>query len=530
MLDRLYCKQRCLMKPVILLILDGLGIGKQAQGNPMREVPMPTYDWVKAHFPYFGLQASGIAVGLAWGDAGSSEIGHLTLGTGRIVYQQYPKITMAIQDGTFFKNPEMEKVLSYITQSHGRLHLIGIVSRAKTHASSEHIEALLRAAKDRGVSDVRIHAITDGKESLPHEAKTLLPHIQSLCSSLALGRIASVSGRYYAMDTNEYWQRTETFARFLLEGGKAQSTVMSALDVAYSRGVTDETIEPTGIASSDGTYDSQIRQNDAVVFFNFRDDGMHQIAYALTAPDFPFFPLARPQGVAYAAMTSYGEHVLIPCFFPQDAIAHSLCETLSSANKRCIKICESMKANLVNDYFNGLHRGPFQNEYRISIPSKKISGDVKLQSEELASRLFQAMDEHVYDLLVVNFVHCDAAGHQTDYEKGKQAAAYTDELMNRIIRATLAAHATLIITSDHGNIEQMMNLTTGQPDTAHNDNPVPFMLIDKQWYRDRTSREIALCEREIRGSLADVAPTILDLLRVPIPQEMSGQSLLAQCA
>ena len=514
------------MKTVVLCILDGFGIGRKTQGNPMREVGTPTFDWIKSHFPYFGLQASGIAVGLPWGDVGSSEIGHLSLGTGRIVYQNYPKITMAVRDGRFAKNAVLAQALAHAKAS-GRLHLIGMVSSAKTHAALEHVGALLAAAHDAGIMHVFIHVVTDGQDALPQQGKETVAELARMCVHAGTGTIASVSGRHYAMDANAYWDRTERFVKLLIQGGRAAASVDTLFDVSYKRGITDAVIEPQMVGDAQSVPSQTLQEGDTVIFFNFREDGLAQTSRALCAQDFSSFVIKRPNDVAYVSMTQYGVLPDQNVMFPREAIANSLSQVLADRGMRQVKLMESMKEDLLAYHFNGLRREPFQNEHRIIVPSERKAGlaPVQLQGETVVTRLFEALDERIYDCIIVNFPQLDAAGHQTDYERGKQAVMYVDGLVNRIAKATLDADIPMIITSDHGNIEQMFDPATGVPDTRHNDNPVPCMLVGKQWYREKTESEILFGEREVRGSLADVAPTVLDLLSVPVPRDMTGQTL-----
>ncbi len=515
------------MQTVVLCILDGFGIGRKTQGNPMRETATPTFDWLKSHFPYFGLQASGIAVGLPWGDVGSSEIGHLSIGAGRIVYQNYPKITMAVRDGRFATNPVLAQVLAR-AKTAGRLHLIGMVSLSKANAALEHLGALLAAAGAAGIGQVFVHAVTDGQDALPKQGKEAMTELARMCAHAGVGTVASISGRYYAMDINGYWDRTERFVKLLLSGGKTSPSVEEALDLSYKRGLSDAIIEPQMIGNADAVKNQTIRDHDTVMFFNFREDGLAQAAQALCAANFSSFTLSRPDGVVYASLTQYGPLPDQNILFPRETVAHPLSQVFAERGMRHLKLTESMKEELLTYHFNGLRSEAFQNEHRIIVPSgRKVgAGPVELQGETVATRLFEALDERVYDCIVVNFPQLDAAGHQTDYERGKQAVTYIDGLVNRIVKATLNLDVPVVITSDHGNIEQMFDPATGQPDTHHNDNPVPCILAGKQWYKEKTEREILFGDREIRGSLADIAPTVLNLLSVPAPREMTGQALV----
>jgi len=515
------------MNSVILLILDGWGIGKKNQGNPVAQTQTPTFDWLKSNFPHFGLQASGIAVGLPWGDPGSSEIGHLTLGTGRINYQNYPRITMAIRNNTFFENSILFQIKNHISAYQSKLHLIGLISSVKTNASIEHLEAILKFAKDNELKNVLLHLILDGKETLPKEAVKLIQDLEATLKSYGVGKIASLSGRYYSMDTNEYWERTQKSFETLLIGKKTRPDVKAVLDEAFSRNLTEEFVEPCLIGKPEEKDSLTIKDNDAVLFFNFREEGLKQLAESLSLPEFNAFPRASlPQNLYLASLTEYEGNLPIKVIFDKQKIENSLTEVLSQNSKRQLKLAESMKDKLLTYYFNGMKNKQFSGELRIILPSSKTEKDFRLQTELLTSRTLSAMEEKIYDLIVVNFANADWAGHQTNFELGRQAITYLDSVLNKIATASLKLKAPLIITSDHGNIENMFDSITGRPDTKHNENPVPFHLIDQRFYRTRTEKEVQENEKSVKGSLADIAPTILELMKLEKPEQMTGRSLL----
>ncbi|KKU11598.1 MAG: 2,3-bisphosphoglycerate-independent phosphoglycerate mutase [Parcubacteria group bacterium GW2011_GWA1_45_7] len=506
------------MNSVILLIIDGLGVGKRTQANPFLQVSTPTFDWLKSNFSYRALQASGIAVGLPWGDPGSSEVGHLTIGAGCAVYQNYPRITMAIRDGSFFDNPALMQACSYAKTKASRLHLIGLFSQSRTHASLDHFEALLKLAKQTGVVTVLVHAITDGKESMPQQAKILLEDAQRIMSRVGVGEFASIAGRYYAMDGNEYWDRTERYLNMLLQGERTCETYGAALDKAYSRKLTDEFIDPSLIAIS-GQTKRVIQENDAVVLWNFREDGLRQVALGLSPDPSSALPIAitMPPNVRMVTMIQYDSGVAAPVAFTPPVINNTLSEILSKNNKRQLKLAESLKGQLVTYYFNGLRQEAFKNEYQIIIPSDKLfdfAKEYQLKTETLLDRFFSALDERIYDFICLNIANLDVAGHQPNMALAQQSIQYVDGVLNRICRQTLAAGASLIITSDHGNIEQMFDPVTGQSNTRHTDSPVPLWIVDKNEYRARTSQEIDQAEKEVSGSLADVKSMILDKMGI----------------
>ena len=512
-------------KSVILLILDGLGISKKPQGNPLLETKTPTFDWSKENFPYFSLQASGIAVGLPWGDTGSSEVGHLALGTGRIIYQNYPKISLAIENNTFFQKPEFQELFNHLKKYNSKLHLIGLASSSNTHSSLEHLDALLKLCKSYNFTNVYLHLITDGIETLPQQAKEIISQIEKMLKNYELGKIGSISGRYYSMDVNQFWDRTQKTYETLTTLSKT-STIDEVLNQNYKLNLSDEFIKPTLIDNN-----SLINDNDALLFFNFREDGLRQLLLPFIDKNFIFFKTKQFSNLFILTFTEYEKNLPVKVLFPFEKINNSLSEYLAINNRRQLKISESLKESLITYYFNGLKAKAFQNEYRIIVPSLNLEfkDNYKLQSEEITSRLIQALEENIYDFILVNIANLDLAGHQTNFELAKQTISYVDSLINRIAKSTLELDASLIITSDHGNIEEMFDYSRGTYDTNHNSNPVPFFLIDKKFYRKRTSEEIVLAEKQATGNLIDVSPTILEILNLKIPAEMTGQSLLKFC-
>jgi len=512
-------------KSVVLLILDGLGISKKIQGNPLLETKTPTFDWFKENFPYFPLQASGIAVGLPWGDTGSSEIGHLALGTGRIIYQNYPKISLAIENNTFFQKSEFQELFSHLKKYNSKLHLIGLVSFSNTHSSLEHLDALLKLCKSYNFTNVYLHLITDGIETLPKQATEIISQVEKMLSNYKLGEIASISGRYYSMDVNQFWDRTQKTYEVLTTPSKTLG-VDEVLNQNYKLNLSDEFIKPTLINDK-----GIINNNDALLFFNFREDGLRQLLLPFVDKNFNFFETKKFSNLFILTFTEYEKNLPVKILFPFEEINNSLSEYLSINNKRQLKISESLKESLITYYFNGLKAKAFQNEYRIIIPSLNLEfkDNYKLQTEEITSRLIQALEENIYDFILVNIPNLDLAGHQTDFELAKQTVSYIDSVINRISKSILELDASLIITSDHGNIEEMFNYSKGTYDTKHNSNPVPFFLIDKNFYRKRTTEEIILAEKQAIGNLIDVSPTILEILNLKIPSQMTGQSLLKFC-
>jgi len=510
----------------VLLVLDGWGIGKKDHANPLFVQKPKNIEALRREFPSGSLQASGIAVGLPWEEEGNSEVGHLTLGAGKVLYQHYPRITIAIKDGSFFKNEALVGATAHAKANNSRLHLVGLLTLGNVHASLGHLQALLELAKREGVSNVVLQLFADGKDSPPRSVRELLAKLDS-----SAPLVASISGRYYAMDRDRHFDRTERTYRVLLGEGDAAENVEAAVGAAYRRNLSDEFLPPVRI----GAEPRGIQSNDAVVFFNFREDSMRQIVEAFLKPDFDAFVRASgsasaPQGNLYVAtMTRYEERFENPVAFPQERVEEPLGKALSDAGKVQLRIAETEKYAHVTYFFNGYKDQPFKNEYRVLIPSKNVphhDEHPEMMAQGITDRVLQAIEEGGYDFILVNFANPDIIAHTGNFEAAQKAVQVVDENVGRIVQSVLANNGVLLITSDHGNVERMLDPLTGTPETKHDPNPVPVYLIAKEYARARESEEAEQNEKISIGTLADVAPTILDLMGVPKPKEMGGQSLL----
>lgn len=509
------------MKPVILMILDGWGVGSKTQANPIAQVPTSTFDWLKKNFPYLTLQASGIAVGLPWGQVGDSEVGHLTLGAGRVIWQHYPRITKAIQDRSFFSNQALLDAFLNAKENRKRVHLVGLLTNVNFQASFEHLTALLELAKMQGVSPL-LQLFTDGKETEPKGASKLLEKLDEAMQKYGVGRVASLSGRFYAMDRDEHWDRTEKVFKLLTEGGKIKASAKEILDEAYSRGLSDEYVEPSFIGKPDEIQQLTVTTGDAVIFFNFREDHIRQLAKLFS----------QRQDIFTVTFTKYAEDLTVPVAFPPERIERPLGKVISEAGKRQLRLAESEKSAHVSYFFNGLETQPFPGEYWVIVPSPKaikFDEHPELAAEEVQNRLIQAMEEGVYEFILVNFANPDLIAHTGNFDSALKVVELMDRIANRVANTALNLGAPLIITSDHGNIEQMFDPLTARTETVHNPSPVPFHLVDKRFLRERTETEIARAEKEVRGGLVDVAPTVIELMNLPKAEEMTGQTLLPYC-
>jgi 2,3-bisphosphoglycerate-independent phosphoglycerate mutase len=521
------------MKPAILLILDGWGVGERHQGNPIWQTPTPTFDWMKQNFPLLSLQASGIVVGLSWGEEGNSEVGHLTLGSGKVIFQHYPRITMAIKDGSFFSNPALKGAFEHARQTGGKVHILGLLTSGNVHASFEHLLALLRLAKEQNFPNVVLHLFTDGRDSQPKEAPQLLANLKKEIASIGVSAaIASLSGRFYAMDRDQRWDRTERAWNLLTSGTRFRASADEILQETYRRNLNDEFVEPAMIGSPQDAPRLTISSGDALIFFDFREDGALQITETFADPKFQGFERGALSNLYVATMTEYRSGLTPNVAFPPQVITDPLAKILSEAGRRQLHLAESEKAAHVTYFFNGLRSEPFPQEFWVIVPSPqsfKFEERPEMAAPEIANRLGQALEEGIYDFILVNFANPDLIAHTGNFNAAIEVVKFTDSLLNRIARACLKFQAPLIITSDHGNIERMMDPMTGIVETRHDPSPVPFHLIDKRFYRPRSKDEIVRQEQSINGSLSDVAPTILNLLNIPKPKEMTGESLLPLC-
>lgn len=504
----------------LLLILDGWGVGRKDHSNPLFIGRPPHIEAVRLKFPSASLQASGIAVGLPWEEEGNSEVGHLTLGAGKVLYQHYPRITIAIKNGSFFKNEALTGAIAHAKANNSRLHLVGLLTAGNVHASLSHLQALLELAKQEGVENVALQLFTDGKDSPPKSVLELLEK---------LGRprlIASISGRYYAMDRERSWNRTEQTYRALTGRGETAESAEAAVAAAYRRDLTDEFILPARI----GAEPRGIQSNDAAVFFNFREDSMRQIAEAFLNPAFDAFPREPLENLFIATLTRYEERFTNPVAFPPERVLEPLGRVLSEAGKVQLRVAETEKYAHVTYFFNGYKDAPFKNEYRVLIPSKNVARQdehPEMMAREITDRVLQGVEEGGYDFILANFANPDIIAHTGNFNAAQKAIQIVDESVGKIVAAALAGNAVLIITADHGNVERMMDPLLGTPETKHDPNPVPLYLVAPEYARVRDTYEAEQNERISIGTLADVAPTILDLMGIPKPREMTGQSLLS---
>lgn len=501
---------------VFLLILDGYGIGEEAKGNAVKLANTPfLLDMIK-RWSNTCLIASGRNVGLPAGQMGNSEVGHLNLGAGRIVYQDITRIDKAIEDGEFFTNQAIVESLNHAKSNGTAWHLIGLVSDGGVHSDLDHLYSLLETAKEEGINKVYLHALTDGRDTSPNSGEDFIRQVESRMTEIGVGRIASVCGRYWAMDRDHRWQRIERAYRMLVYGeGLRYKTAVEAVSDSYKRGVTDEFVEPSVVMENDKPV-AVINDGDALFFFNFRADRAREISIALNADDFYHFDI-KPLNLHYTTMTKYREDFEFPVAFGPSHLENILGKVLSDVGLKQFRIAETEKYAHVTFFFNGGDEKPFKGEDRVLIASPHVP-TYDLQPEMSAAgvveRGLKAFDED-YSFILLNFANPDMVGHTGIQQAAIQALEALDPLVKSLVEKANIAGYTIFITADHGNCEQMID-DEGKVYTAHTTNPVPFVAIMSDGSLPRLRSD---------GILGDVAPTILEVLGIPQPTEMTGRSL-----
>ena len=519
-------------RPVVLIILDGWGIAKKTRVNAIAQAQTPVFDRLIKEFPTATLQASGEAVGLPWQEMGNSEVGHLNLGAGRIVLQELSKINQAILNGSFFTNPAFLSAIAHSKKNHSPLHLMGLASPGGAHSHISHLYALLSLAKEEGLTDVFVHAFLDGRDSPPQSGLEFLRELEKKMDELGVGKLATVCGRFFAMDRDQHWERVEKAYQAIVEGrGKKTRDFAAELKNFYAENIFDENIEPLVMVGEDQAPVAMVRDNDAIIFFNFRPDRAREITTAFIADSFNGFPRpAKIQNLFFASMVAYSKDLLAQDAFPKEEIKMTLAETLSRAGLSQLHIAETEKYAHVTYFFNGGTEKVWPKEDHILIPSlrnKSYADTPQMSAEEIAAQVVEAIEAKKYDFILVNFANADMVGHTGNLEAAVRAVEYVDLCLGKITEALLAQGGAAIVTADHGTAEQMSCVHTGTADTMHSKNLVPLILVAQEF--SGQGREGALSPGENKASdgvLSDVAPTVLALLGAAKPEEMTGIDLL----
>ncbi|HMD69219.1 MAG TPA: 2,3-bisphosphoglycerate-independent phosphoglycerate mutase [Chitinivibrionales bacterium] len=500
-------------RPVCLIIRDGWGQGKSDDTNAIHVAATPFTDAYLAANPHTLIQTSGLSVGLPEGYQGNSEVGHLNIGSGRIMYQSLTRIDKSVSDGDFFTNKAFCGAIDAAKKRKSTLHLIGLIQEEGVHAVTRHCIALLDLCKRRGFSNVLVHAITDGRDTPPKSAREHLALLQGGIDKTGIGRVATVIGRYYAMDRDKRWDRTELAYRALMQGqGKAVDSWQAAIDDAYAAGENDEFVKPRLIDFSG------IGANDVIVFFNFRFDRTRQLTMAIMEPTFCDFPVVK-HSIHFVAMTHYYDKGNFTEAYPEIPSTNILGEVLANSGLKQLRCAETEKYAHVTFFFNGQRNDPFPGEDRILVNSPKVATyDLKpeMSAFEVRDKLVAAIASDKYDVVITNFANCDMVGHTGVFDATVKAVQTIDTCVHDVVEAALAKGGTCIVAADHGNAEQM-KLADGSPMTSHSVNPVPLMLIGAGKARLRDN-----------GRLCDIAPTMLELLGIAKPAEMTGKSLIVK--
>lgn len=507
-------------RPLAFIILDGWGYAPGREGNAIALADTPYYDEIIERYPQTLLETSGPRVGLPPGVMGNSEVGHLSIGSGRIIRMDVSRIDHAIETGEFFTNDVLTAAVDGVKARGTALHLMGLVSDGQVHSSLEHAYGLLRLARDRGLERVFLHCFLDGRDVPPTSGTKYLQEIQQKCAEIDCGRIATICGRFYAMDRDQRWERTERAYRLLVhaEGSRATDAI-AAVTASYEHGVTDEFVEPIVIEDSPGVPVATINEGDGVIFFNFRPDRARQITRALAIDGFDGFATTGRPRVSFSCMTMYDETFGLPVAYPKTAPHNTLVEVFARGGIRNYRLAETEKYAHVTYFFNGGVEREFPCEKRLLVPSPKVA-TYDLQPEmsafPLTNNVLKAVDEGETDVFIINFANPDMIGHTGKLDKAIEAVQYIDTCLGWITKAIRGARGRCLITADHGNCEQMIDFATGGPHTAHTTNPVPLHLVDEDAIGMNLHGD---------GSLEDLAPTILGMLGVEKPVEMTGRDL-----
>ncbi|MBR5267829.1 MAG: 2,3-bisphosphoglycerate-independent phosphoglycerate mutase [Lachnospiraceae bacterium] len=507
-------------KPVVLMILDGYGLNKKEEANAVFEAKTPVMDKLMAECPFVEGNASGLAVGLPDGQMGNSEVGHLNMGAGRIVYQELTRITKSIADGDFFENEEFLNAVENCKKNNSALHMYGLVSDGGVHSHNTHIYGLLELAKRNGLENVFVHCFLDGRDTPPASGRDFVAELEAKMAEIGVGKVASVMGRYYAMDRDNRWDRVELAYKALTLGeGNTNESATAAIQASYDDGKTDEFVMPTVVVEN-GAPVGLINDNDSVIFFNFRPDRAREITRAFCDDEFAGFAREKKQGLVYVCFTDYDETITgKQVAFKKQSITNTFGEFLAANGKTQARIAETEKYAHVTFFFNGGIEEPNEGEDRILVKSPKVATydlQPEMSAPQVCDKLVEAIGSDKYDVIIINFANPDMVGHTGVEAAAIAAVEAVDTCVGRAVEAVEKAGGVMFICADHGNAEQLLDYETGAPFTAHTTNPVPFILVN-------AGEEYGLKEG---GCLADIAPTLIEIMGLEQPKEMTGTSLL----
>ena len=506
-------------KLTMLMILDGFGINSKTEGNAIKMAKTPNIDKLMSECPTTEIHTSGLAVGLPEGQMGNSEVGHTNIGAGRIVYQELTRITKSIEDGDFFSVKEFDEAVENCKKNNSSLHITGLLSDGGVHSHIRHLYALLELAKRKGIENVYVHAFLDGRDTPPASAENYIAKLEEKMKEKEIGKIASITGRFYAMDRDKRWERVSKAYDALVNGvGEKAQSAITAIEASYQKEIFDEFVEPTLICNGD-TPIATIKENDSVIFFNFRPDRAREITRALVDNEFDGFE-TKPLNLYFVCMTPYDETMPnVHVAFKKEALSNTFGEYISNLGYTQLRIAETEKYAHVTFFFNGGEEKQYKGEDRILVPSPKVETyDLKpeMSAYEVTDKVVDAIKSEKYNAIILNYANPDMVGHTGSLEAAVKAIETIDECVGKVVEEIEKVSGVLLITADHGNAEQMIDYKTGEPHTAHTTNPVPLILVGMDDVKIKP------------GKLADLAPTMLDIMGLEKPEEMTGESIIVK--
>ncbi len=522
-----------MFKPIVLIILDGFGITTSSPTNAITMAKTPFFNKIIQTFPTMLLEASGLNVGLPWGEVGNSEVGHTNIGSGVLLYQSLPRIDMSIEKKEFFELPALLEIAQNVKNKKSNLHLMGILGEGGVHGHSRHLKALLDFCKEQDVKNVYLHLFLDGRDAQKDSGKVFLKDILDYCKKTKVGEVASVCGRFYAMDRNNNWSRMEKAYRAIAEG-KAEKTAadpMAAIEESYKQNIFDEEFLPTVIVDSANNPKAIVKKEDSVIFFNFRADRARQLAEAFVLPDFKEFKREFLNGLEFVTFTEYKKDLPAKILFPPQIIKNPLAKIISGAGLKQLHIAETEKYAHVTFFLNGQIEEKFKGEERILIPSPAVSNyDQKpeMSANEVTDKVLEAINSKKYDFIVINYANPDMVGHTGNLNATIKAVETMDKCLEKVVVAAAKAGGIAFIVGDHGNAEELINPQTGKEDKEHSVYPVPFAVVSAQ-HEGKIIQEIPNGDLSLLtpiGLLSDVTPTILTTVGLPLAPEMTGHNLL----
>ncbi|MFA5076087.1 MAG: 2,3-bisphosphoglycerate-independent phosphoglycerate mutase [Patescibacteria group bacterium] len=521
-------------KPIVLAILDGWGVAPASEGNAVTQAKTPVINKLITTYPAMTLHASSEEVGLQFGEMGNSEVGHLNLGVGKVVYQNLPRISRNITEGSFFKNPILLKAIEHAKKNKSKLHLVGLTSSGGVHSHIEHLYALLDLAKQEKIDQVYIHAFLDGRDTIYNVGIDYIKELQKRLKKNKVGQIATLSGRFYSMDRDNHWERIEQVYKAMSLGESVEKfdDPVEAIEKSYQKKVYDEEFVPVVITHKDQPV-GKIEDNDAVIFFNFRADRGRELTKAYVLPDFDKFPRIYLPNLFFATMMEYEKDLPVEVAYPPENVETPLARVIAEAGLKQLHIAETEKYVHVTFFFNGLKDIKYPGEDQVVIPSPRVSSYAQkpeMSAQEVANQIVQAIKKDKYDFILVNFANPDMVAHTGELQPTIECIEVVDRCLGQIVDLTLAKGGVVLVVADHGNAEELINLQTGEIDKEHSTNPVPFIIVGKPWegqtagLPDGVGTDLSLVAPQ--GVLSDVAPTVLKIMGLNKPKDMTGSSLI----